>query len=403
MKKIIKVTLIALIVSMNFSFVGCDKKNIANEVLGVLNSNKNSIIFDEQEIKKDEVLAYESPYKDACTTYYKDKLSGEELELYNTFIYAYEHGYEKIKYYSSNENLGDSFKKVVQSLSAENPFIDWNQEYTYTYFAGCYEFESTQLSRKDVQLKIEAYNKAKNLIQSMPKNFSSYQKVLWIYNYVVNNVKYVDDLYSYLDGEPAFIYDALIGGKTQCSGFADTMTMMCNLAGIQTLTICGQTDEGHAWNLVNLDGDFYYCDATSDSSIKDSIPAWGKDLNLSFLKSEEVFSSNGYKIMDDTVIEFPKAVNNKYDNDYIDFNLNNLSNQSELNSIAKKLMKERKYVVVHVKHISLNDSDEYNDAAQYILDYICNNMTSSVYNYVTIENLISEGSNDIIFYVNFEK
>ena len=253
-----------------------------------------------------------------------------------------------------------------------------------------------------MDLKIQAYNKAKEILKSMPQG-SAYDKVLWIYSYIVNNITYVEDSNSYLSGSPSFIYDGLIGGKTQCTGFADTMTMMCNLAGIQTITICGETNEGHAWNLVNLDGNFYYCDATSDSVIKADLPEGIKDLHLSFLKSEEVFSANGYSSMSDVVIDFPKALDKRYDSNNVDFNLENFNNENDLISMAQKLMNGKSYVVVHLKEVSVDDASESTAAANYISSYIANNITSSVYKYVTVPHLISEGSNDVVFFVNFEK
>lgn len=403
MKKILKIILSTIIIVMSLNFIGCDKGNSLKDFIGQGGSSKNYIIFDGNKVDKEEVSKYESPYKDAGTTYFKEQLTGEEADLYRMFIYAYEHGYKTIKYYSSNSNLGDSYKKVVQSICAENPFVDWNQEYTYKYKSGCYEFTSSQLDKKDVNLKIEAYNKAKQLVSSIPQGYSSYEKLSWIYGYVVNNINYVDDLDSYLSNSPSFIYDGLIKGKTQCSGFADTMTMMCNLAGIQSITVCGKTEEGHAWNLVNLDGDFYYCDPTSDSNIKNDLPENAKNLYLSFLKSYDVFSANGYSLMDDVVIDFPKAVNKKYDSNNVDFNLSNLTKESDLIAISKKLMKEKSYVVVHLQKVSAKDTKECEDAANYILEYISKNMTSNLYRYVTIRNLVNEGSNDIVFFVNFEK
>lgn len=404
MKKILRNVLSVVVIVFIFNLVGCDKGGALNELGSLLlNSNKNSIVFDENEISKDEVMAYESPYKDASTTYFKDKLSEEEQELYKIFVYAYEHENEKIKYYSSNSNLGDSYKKIVQSICAENPFIDWNQTYTYTYSSGCYEFTSSQLDKKDVNLKIQAYNKAKELVQAIPQNYSTYEKVSWIYSYIVNNINYVDDINAYLNGSPSFIYDGLIGGKTQCSGFADTMTMMCNLAGIQTISVCGENEEGHAWNLVNLDGEFYYCDPTSDSNIKTGLPESAKNLYLSFLKSYDVFSANGYVLNDDIVIDFPKALNTKYDSNNVDFNLSDFSNENDLIKISKKLIENKNYVVVHLQNVSAKDTKEVDDAVNYILKYISNNINSNIYSYVTIQDLINEGSNDVVFFVSLEK
>lgn len=48
--------------------------------------------------------------------------------------------------------------------------------------------------------------------------------------------------------------------------FKDQLTMLCNLANIQAVTVSGFTeDRGHAWNLVKLDGEFYNCDITNDA------------------------------------------------------------------------------------------------------------------------------------------
>lgn len=402
MGKFLRVVLGAAVITLALNFTGCSKGNILREVASSMGTEKNYIIFDDNKIEKNEVLAYESPYKDASASYYKDKLTDEEKELYNSFVYAYEHNYTNVKYYSSNSDLGNSYKKVVQYLCAENPFIDWNQQYSYTYSSGGYEFSSTQLDRKDVNLKIEAYKKAKEILKSMPEG-SSYDKVNWIYNYVVSNVKYVDDSNTYLAGNPSFIYDALMGEKTQCTGFADTMTMMCNLAGIESITVCGQTNQGHAWNLVNIDGDFYCCDSTSDSVIKSNIPDKNINLFLSFLKSDEVFSSNGYKPMDNVVIDFPKAEDTKYDLNNIDFKLEDLSKESDLNDIANKLINEKKYAVVHVKDVSAQDATQLEHARDSILEYMRTHIVSTDYNYVTLQYLISESDNDIVFFVNFEK
>ncbi|SFU88981.1 Transglutaminase-like superfamily protein [Clostridium sp. DSM 8431] len=403
MGKFLKLVLGTAVIVTALNFTGCSKNNIVSEVISSISSEKNYVVFDDNKVEKAEVLTYESPYKDASASYYKDKLTDEESELYNIFVYAYEHNYTNIEYYSSNENLGDSYKKIVQCICAENPFIDWNQEYSYTYGSGHYKFKSSQLDKKDVNLKVQAYDKAKEILKSMPEGGSSYDKASWIYNYIVNNVRYVNNSDTYLSGNPSFIYDALMGQETQCTGFSDTMTMMCNLAGVECITVCGQTNEGHAWNLVNIDGNFYYCDATGDSVIKSNVPDKSINLNLSFLKSDEVFSLNGYSLIDNVVIEFPKAKDTKYDLSNIDFNLQNLSNESDLNAISEKLIKEKRYVVVHLQKVSAENTEEVQVATNSILNYISTHMVSNEYSYVTIQNLISESDNDVIFFVNFEK
>ncbi|MDR0946834.1 MAG: hypothetical protein LBM87_03685 [Ruminococcus sp.] len=50
----------------------------------------------------------------------------------------------------------------------------------------------------------------------------------------------------------------------QCNGYAKTMTYLCDLAGIECLTIPGENWEGstHAWNKVKINNSWYNVDAT---------------------------------------------------------------------------------------------------------------------------------------------
>lgn len=406
MRKYTKLIISAITVAATLNFYGCMNisENNLEQLNGVLKLNEKYIIFDGEKIEKNEIDSYESPYKGMTTSYFKDKLSEEEQILYKSFIYAYENGYEKIKYYSDNKNLKDSFNKVIQSLCSENPFFDYNYYYRFidNTLENYYEFDMPALKQRDLDLKVEAYNKAKELISSMPKELDDYGKVSWIYKYIVDNISYVEDLETYMNSSPKYIYDGLVNGKTQCSGFADTMTMMCNLAGIEALTISGKTLEGHAWNLVKIDDDFYHCDPTGDSGIRQGLPEGYNDIWLSFLKSDEMMFSMDYYLEEGIEIEYPKAENTKYDYTNIALNVQSITSEEELKSMGDALLNNQNYIVVHTPNIPATENPDITKTLDYLLNYVANNYVSDTAVYIYVQGVQSPITRDIILFMSVE-
>ena len=93
---------------------------------------------------------------------------------------------------------------------------------------------------------------------------SDYAKVKAIYNYICDNVSYD---YSNSDGYIRYTaYGALVNGACVCQGYATLFYRLALEYGIDTRVITGTADgKSHAWNIVKLDGKYYYVDATWDS------------------------------------------------------------------------------------------------------------------------------------------
>ena len=65
-------------------------------------------------------------------------------------------------------------------------------------------------------------------------------------------------------------YGFLLGRKGICLGYATTFQLLMDLSGIECLTVRGMSHrntEEHAWNLVNLGGEWYAVDATWDDPV----------------------------------------------------------------------------------------------------------------------------------------
>ena len=104
---------------------------------------------------------------------------------------------------------------------------------------------------------------------------TTYQKVQAIYNWITANVKYD---YSHLS-DPTYLtqytaYAAAVQKKAVCQGYANLFYRLANDAGIDCRIITGKAYNGtqtedHAWNIVRMEDEKYYClDATWDAGLK---------------------------------------------------------------------------------------------------------------------------------------
>ncbi len=88
-------------------------------------------------------------------------------------------------------------------------------------------------------------------------------KELAIHDWIVNNVQYDTSLTRYT------AYDALVNHSAVCEGYALLAYRMLMSAGIEVKIVSGTANNGsqvesHAWNLVNIDGNWYHLDTTWD-------------------------------------------------------------------------------------------------------------------------------------------
>lgn len=104
------------------------------------------------------------------------------------------------------------------------------------------------------------------------ENTTQRQKLDRIYTYIANNVAYD---YEHLNNESYLLqytaYAALINKTAVCEGYAALLYRMAKECGINARIITGSgntaRDSNHAWNIVELNGKYYYVDVTWDSEL----------------------------------------------------------------------------------------------------------------------------------------
>lgn len=121
-------------------------------------------------------------------------------------------------------------------------------------FSGTYSMtaEEARQTRTQIEQRLD------ECFHEVPLNEDEYSTVLFLYEWLINNTEYDKTAENNQD-----IRSVFLNGRSVCQGYAKAMQYMLQKAGIQCLLVTGFTNgERHAWNLTQVDGDFYYLDPT---------------------------------------------------------------------------------------------------------------------------------------------
>lgn len=129
----------------------------------------------------------------------------------------------------------------------------------------------------------DRYQKATKKLDEVIKSLnldgkSDYDKFKAVTNWIVSNVRYDED------NETKYQHDltgVVLDGLAVCEGYAGTFYYMANAVGLNALFEDGITNSNrirHAWNLVQIDGTYYYVDPTNAYFKEDGEP--GRELLL---------------------------------------------------------------------------------------------------------------------------
>ncbi len=118
------------------------------------------------------------------------------------------------------------------------------------------------------------YDNAKKVLNSIIKEgMTEYEKVLSIYDWILNNTLYDHNALSDMNNSMNYACYYLEGvfldkeGLAVCDGFSKAFSLLCNMEGIDAVRITGDANSGagwggHAWNKVKVNGKWYMVDPT---------------------------------------------------------------------------------------------------------------------------------------------
>ena len=151
-------------------------------------------------------------------------------------------------------------------------------------------------------------NVVNNFVASIDTNsLSDYEIIKKVHDFICSKSVYDHHAneYTYYDYTA---YGTLVKGLSVCQGYANAVYRRCKELGYKARIVTSDPYKGcHAWNIVSLDGKYYFVDATWDDEIRDE--GSGTDPYYFFLTNYEK------SISEDTYYQHvlePKYYDNQY-------------------------------------------------------------------------------------------
>lgn len=188
----------------------------------------------------------------------------------------------------------EAIDHVFDCIFMDHPEFFWVDGYTLTQyklnrvvksvaFSGNYIM--TKEDRLLYQTKID--DVVYECLNGLPQDASEYEKVKYVYEYVINSTDYN------LQAENnQNIISVFLNRQSVCQGYAYAVHYLLNHLDIPCTTVTGTVNNGnpHSWNLVKVYGKYYYVDATwgdcgyiTENTEESSLYSGIGDINYDFL------------------------------------------------------------------------------------------------------------------------
>lgn len=231
--------------------------------------------------------------QDTGFMYERQQLNDDAAQDYDTLYEAIMEMKESVELISNDE---EEIFDIYMAVLYDHPEIFW--------LIDRYDYESldmellgihTNLKLKYIlsQEEVASYQTqldeiSKSMLEGISQDASDYEKVKYVYDTIIDRTDYV--LYA---PESQNILSVMLYNESVCAGYARTMQFLLEKLGVDSSFVVGKTlDEGgnHAWNMVKMDGEYYYVDVTSGDQIKEDSERDNKTYAYLGMTSDEMLS-----------------------------------------------------------------------------------------------------------------
>ena len=237
---------------------------------------------------------------DSDARYGRTKLTADQQFLYDSIAAGIKDAKANIEVNITGKNfdLNKDLSKIVTMVYSDYPEYFWftngwgasatsNGTTTTLTLTPSYAMTGSALSTAKSK-----YNSKVDELTSGLNGKSDYEKSKILHDRLADTVTYTST------SNDQNAYGALVEGKAVCNGYARAYQHLMNEAGIPTWYVTGSSNNpstgepiGHAWNVVKLDGKWYYTDVTWDDQGENIFYEY-LNVNTSKIEKDHVLGSD---------------------------------------------------------------------------------------------------------------
>lgn len=197
--------------------------------------------------------------------YYYGLLDEEEQSVYREIAQGIMDGTDEIYVHCGDADLANDILGEVLRDYPEFFWCDGNVSSTsydkgsasenYTVVTPGYNCQMEEREERQQQMDAEV----SQALQGISMEASDYEKIQYVYEYIVNTVDY--DLEA---PDNQNIYSVFAGKRSVCAGYAKAAQYLLERLGVPVIYVTGTANgqDTHAWNIVNCQGAYYHLDTT---------------------------------------------------------------------------------------------------------------------------------------------
>lgn len=283
-KKIIPV-LISILLAVNMLVVtGCDFGRMKKKVVDYWEEQSSEYTAFTKELTAGTILQKTVPVESISEDKFAyQQLDDETRQVYDEILHAVLNHMDKITVSTLNAEV---LKSAFIHVSADYGGLFWISGYSYTEYTRSDEVVSIEFApkytmdyeqRKEMQQRID--QEVENFLSGISQNDSDYAKAKYVFENLIREVDYDTEAPNSQN-----IISVFCEKRTVCQGYACATLYLLNQLNIPGVIVTGSANgEAHAWNLMLLDGEYYYMDTT-----------WGNSTYLDEESQEAKFVNYGY-------------------------------------------------------------------------------------------------------------
>jgi len=254
---------------------GCSQMDVSNYLLrnqqteGVLESqnqesedileSQNQRPAENLETKNQEALP---PERISLEKYAYQQLDSAGQTVYDEMLSAILNQEKDVQISTTDTEL---MQRAYKAVCSDYGGLFWVDGYVFTRYTRGEELMSLEFSPKYTMTKEQRLELQKQIdgiveawLAGISINDTDYDKAKYVYELLALNTEYVENA-----EDSQNIVSVFLRQETVCQGYACAVQYLLGQLGVESAIVSGTArGEPHAWNLIRLDGEYYYMDAT---------------------------------------------------------------------------------------------------------------------------------------------